>query len=118
MVVKKIKQIKNNNIIKIWNSVGEASRSGFTTSLIREVCLGKRKSHGGYEWQYVNDDDLEPKIGIKKPILCEYSDGNSVIFSSKKEASETLGISEVSIQNILLKRKKQCNNFKLSYLNE
>ena len=118
MVVKKIKQIKNNKVIKIWDSVGEASKSGYTTSLIRSVCIGKRKTHKGCEWQYVNEDDIQPKIGIKKTIKCEYSDGNSIIFSSKKEASEILDIAESSIQNILLNRKKQYNNFKLSYLNE
>lgn len=118
MVVKKIKQIKNNKVIKIWDSVGEASKSGYTTSLIRSVCIGKRKSHKGCQWEYVNQDDIQPKIGIKKPIKCEYLNGNSIIFSSKKEASEKLNITETSIQNILLNRKKQYNNFKLSYLNE
>ena len=119
MKCKKIQQIHNSVVIKTWSSVKEAGRSGnFNTSLIREVCIGKRKSHAGYEWKYVDVNDKEAIMGIKKPILCYFRDGMSLIFASKKEASEYLNDSETSIHNILLGRNKQNMNYKLSYLNE
>jgi hypothetical protein len=51
MKCKEIQQIHNSVVIKTWSSVKEAGRVGnYNTSLIREVCIGKRKSHAGYEW--------------------------------------------------------------------
>lgn len=119
MKCKEIQQIHNSVVIKTWSSVKEAGRVGnYNTSLIREVCIGKRKTHAGYEWRYVNISDKEAKIGIKKPIVCSFKDGMMLIFASKKEASEYLNDSESSIHNILLGRKKQNMNYKLSYLDE
>ena len=68
---KEIQQIHNSVVIKTWSSVKEAGRVGnYNTSLIREVCIGKRKSHAGYEWKYVNTSDKEANMGVKKPISC------------------------------------------------
>lgn len=119
MKCKEIQQIHNSVVIKTWSSVKEAGRVGnYNTSLIREVCIGKRKSHAGYEWKYVNISDKEANMGVKKPISCQFRDGAILIFASKKEASEYLEDTESSIHNILLGRKKQNMNYKLSYLDE
>lgn len=39
-------------IVNIWSSQAEASRNGFLQSMICQCCLGKRKKHRGYKWQY------------------------------------------------------------------
>ena len=79
MKTKQLVQIKDYKIIHIWKSVGEASRmGGFNPSLIRAVCLGERKTHRGYEWYYVDVNDLEAQIGIKKPIVCKYKNGKLI----------------------------------------
>ena len=118
MKTKQLVQIKDYKIIHIWKSVGEASRmGGFNPSLIRAVCLGERKTHRGYEWYYVDVNDLEAQIGIKKPIVCKYKNGKRIEFPSKKEAAASLHIPIQSIQNILLNRKKQYVQFELSYKN-
>jgi len=52
---KKILQIKNNKIIKIWGSILQIEKElGISNSNIVSVCKGKRKSARGYQWRYVN----------------------------------------------------------------
>ena len=46
----------------------------------------------GYEWYYVDVNDLEAQIGIKKPIICKYKNGKRIEFPSKKEAAASLHI--------------------------
>lgn len=52
---KKIKQLdKNNTVIKEWISIKEASRElGLDASNISSCCQGKRKTVGGYKWEYI-----------------------------------------------------------------
>ena len=48
---KKIKQMdKNGNIVKIWDSVSEVSKT-YTT--IKRVLNGTLKTAGGYKWEYL-----------------------------------------------------------------
>lgn len=51
---KKIFQVDTNgNIIKVWDSMKEASQTlGIDKSSISMVCHGKRRSAGGYHWDY------------------------------------------------------------------
>ena len=42
--------------IRSYKSSHEAEREGkFNNSLIIQCCKGKRKSHGGYKWQYLSE---------------------------------------------------------------
>lgn len=45
----------NYNIIKEWPSISEAARYGFSIQHISSCCLGKRKTHKGYRWQFITD---------------------------------------------------------------
>lgn len=49
--------IKNNNDIKYYDSMRDAERDiyGFNHSKISSCCQGKRKSHKGYKWYYLED---------------------------------------------------------------
>lgn len=51
---KKVKQYdKNNNFIKDYNSISEASReNNITITSISYACNGKRKTGGGYIWHF------------------------------------------------------------------
>lgn len=49
-----IQSYLNGRIIKEWQSISEASKSGFTGPNIHMVCNGKRKSHKGFKWSYKN----------------------------------------------------------------
>lgn len=44
---------KNEELIMSFPSMGEAERNGFSQSHISSCCLGKRKTHRGYEWRYI-----------------------------------------------------------------
>ena len=45
----------NGNVIKVWNSMKEASETlGIDKSSISMVCHGKRHVAGGYYWKYVS----------------------------------------------------------------
>lgn len=52
---KPILQIKDNNIIKIWNSAKEVEdKLNIKRSNICNCLKGKRKTSGGYSWEYVS----------------------------------------------------------------
>lgn len=118
MQSKQIQQYKDGILINTWKSAKEAQRiAGFNPSLIRQACLGNRKSHKGFQWKYVNDQDIQPKYGIKKPV-CYKDNTQTLIFKSKKELADYLNISEATVYNLLLHRKKQNNNYIIEYYNE
>lgn len=46
----------NNELIKVWDSVIDASNAtGILKSNIYQCCLGEKKSAGGYVWKYYDD---------------------------------------------------------------
>ena len=52
----------------IYPSVAEAERqTGIDAKLIRRVCVGKRKTTGGYHWKYINNKEEKEngKISFK-----------------------------------------------------
>lgn len=44
----------DNNLIREYKSMTEATNYGFERPHISECCAGKRKSHKGYIWKYIN----------------------------------------------------------------
>ncbi len=117
---KPIKQLKDNKIIKLWESAKQAEKEGnFNPSSIRDVCSGRRRTHKGFEWRYDNEEDIfsqkSGNIGVKKPIQCIYANGDVEVFTSKKEASLKLNIKESTIQNIVLNKTKQKQIYTLTY---
>lgn len=56
---KKVMQIDmNGNVVKIWGSIRDAEREGgFRSSSISECCNGKEKSHYGYIWRHLNNNN-------------------------------------------------------------
>lgn len=42
----------DDKLVKIWPSVGECERNGFTSSGISRCCNGELNSHKGYRWSY------------------------------------------------------------------
>jgi hypothetical protein len=120
-VSKPVIQFKGSAIIQHWDSAKQAEKEGgFNSSSIRDVCVGRKKTHRGYKWEYENEDDIfnqkNGNIGIRKPIKCEYDNGTIEEFESKRVASIKLKIKESTIHNILLSKTKQKKEFKLSYL--
>lgn len=53
---KKVAQVKNDEIIRIWDSLTEAAEQcKIELKNISAVCRGKRKTAGGYVWRYENE---------------------------------------------------------------
>lgn len=50
---KKVACIYNNEIVKIYNSLAEVEKDGFTFSLVGKVARGERLTHKGFEWKYI-----------------------------------------------------------------
>ena len=50
---KQVGAYKNNELIMVFPSVGEARRQGFCGSSVEKCCNGKRKTHKGYTWKYI-----------------------------------------------------------------
>jgi len=46
---------KDENIVKIWDSIKETKQSGFTPSNISACLANKQKTHKGFIWMYFND---------------------------------------------------------------
>lgn len=118
---KPVLQIKGTTVVHKWDSAKQAEKSGnYNSSSIRDVCIGRRKTHKGYKWMYENIDDTfdqrNGNTGIKKPIKCIYANGSIEEFDSKKDASSKLNIKESTIKNILLNKTKQRKEFTLTYL--
>jgi hypothetical protein len=44
---------KNKKNVRVWGSAIEAEKNGFQHGHISKCCQGKRKSHGGFSWQYL-----------------------------------------------------------------
>lgn len=42
-------------LIKVWSSAMEAMRNGFNNSHISNCCNGKRKTHHGFRWMWLED---------------------------------------------------------------
>lgn len=75
---------KNGEFITKYDSVIEATKAcGFSSdSKISECCKGKRKSTGGYQWRYYdeNEENIEPLTKVDKRIeINQYDlDGNHI----------------------------------------
>lgn len=69
---RKIYQIKDGQIIKLWDSIKEAARSFSekdSTKGIRETIKGNRRSAFGFQWAYCFDEDLPNEEWRQHPTL-------------------------------------------------
>jgi hypothetical protein len=59
---RKIGQYKDGTLINEFNSMKEAEeKTGISNKHIGSVCRGNRKTTGGYEWKYLDEDFIEIK---------------------------------------------------------
>ncbi len=43
------------DVVKVWDSMMDAERNGFSNSHIAQCCKGKRNNHGGFKWEYASN---------------------------------------------------------------
>lgn len=105
------------NLIKIWDSIKEASEvTGIRINLSRLSC-------GGFQWQRHSEWIENPKKKYVNPIMkriVQKDMGGQVIkiWDSQSEASKVLGIRQGDIANILAGRQRSTRGFKFEYYNE
>lgn len=52
---KQIVQLKDGEVVKLFESIYDATQHGFDCSGICHVCSGRRKTHKGYAFMYLKD---------------------------------------------------------------
>ena len=53
---KKIVQLSlNNELIKIWDSMVDTEKEGYTKQCVSDCCRGRIKTHKGYKWMYYEE---------------------------------------------------------------
>ena len=52
---KKVAQLKDGILIRIFPSSCEAGRNGYIQQSINDCCRGRMKQHKGYQWMYLSD---------------------------------------------------------------
>lgn len=49
-----VQKLPDGTVVKVWSSQNEAGRNGYIQQQINRCCNGKRKTHRGYLWAYLN----------------------------------------------------------------
>ena len=53
---KRVGAFKNGELQMVFESINEAHRQGYDQSNVWACCNGKRKTHKGYEWKYLDEE--------------------------------------------------------------
>ena len=82
-------------LLRTFESVEEAAReSGACSEHIGKVCKGARKTAGGFQWKFVNRDDVQTNTPLKFTKIQQWSfDGKTLMeeFGTIRAASEKTG---------------------------
>jgi hypothetical protein len=49
--------LKTGELLKVFDSIKETEKYGFTPSGITECCKGRQSTHKGFKWMYKDDYD-------------------------------------------------------------
>lgn len=52
---KRVGAFKNDELVMVFSSTNEAERQGYKHSAVSQCCNGKRKTHKGYVWKYLDE---------------------------------------------------------------
>lgn len=114
---RKIKQYSlNGDFIKEWNSLKDAEQSlniKKAQANISACCLGKKKRAYGYIWRYSESNLPVIPLTPYRTTIGQYDINGNLIatFKTIKEASQTLGVSETGIGNVLHNRAKTSGGY-------
>ena len=103
-------------LLRTFESVEEASReSGAIVEHIPKVCRGERKTTGGFQWKFVNPDDIETKTVLKFTKVQQWSfDGKTLVqeFNTLREASEKTHTDRSGISRCCKGKGRSAGGFK------
>lgn len=109
----------NYNIINKFNSLTEASNTGFSISKISDCCKLKRKQHKNYIWKYDDGKEIiKESIKLLKKKVIQYDKKMNEInrYNSIKEAANKLNIFESGICNCCKNKLKTSGGFIWKYV--
>lgn len=70
---KKIVQLRNGEIINVFNSIRESVRCGFSERSVGKCCRGKQYEYKGFQWIYLSDyEALIKSKNESKPMQSDY----------------------------------------------
>lgn len=102
--------IETGKVIATYNTIREACKeTGSQDAKITLVCQGKRNSHNGYRWEYVNKEHLNTQLKTKVKRV-DNETGEEIIYSSMRQASIDIGKDPSSFTNHF---KKKGNPFSM-----
>ena len=98
--------IETGKVIATYNTIREASKeTGSQDGKITMVCQGKRKSHNGYSWEYVNKEHLKTQVKTKIKRV-DTETGEETIYNSISDASLAIGKNRSVFTNHFKKKGK------------
>lgn len=126
----------NGDIVKIWSSISEAGKNGYSIKDIHDCITGKRNKHNGYKWNYLKDykqklteEEIEYYKNKNVPVFSDEYDrnlpivqldlnGNYIkIWDCTVEASKN-GFDAGHIRECCKGRRKNHKGFKWMYLKD
>ena len=114
---RKVKKMdKDGNIVKVYNSIKEASFDGFNESNIQDCCVHRLKTHRGFIWRYFEDNSpiIHSKV-IKKIIQYDLSGDFIKEWPSIISASKELNIGSNNISMCCSGKYKTCGGYIWKY---
>lgn len=104
---------------EIFKSAKEAAREkGLNSSGISNCLIKKRKTHGGFHWQYyiegepiLSPEDFEPPRS-KKPVVCVET---GEVFKSMQAAADHVGATNTEICSCAKGKQLTCRGFHWAY---
>lgn len=83
--------------VRIWDSMTQATEElGLSPGKISDVCSGKRKTTGGFKWEYTNPDE-HTTANTNHKIKRVGSNSEEVVFKSMLQASKSIGVNSSTL---------------------
>ena len=109
------------NLVGEYSSLSNAGNAvGLSKKVLSKVCLSVNKVRKGFYWTYDYVDKFEPLKDNRKKIVHQFNTEGEFImeFESVSEASKLTGFNKTSIAKVCRRIRKQCGNYKWSYVNK
>lgn len=110
------------NILTTFESLKQAGEeTNSDPNKISLVAKGKRNTHNGFKWKFVNDEDIisnqkhNPKTKFK--YVCQYTLNDVLVTKYKgvRDAARQTNINRIGINQVLLGQKNTAGGFRWKY---
>jgi hypothetical protein len=111
------KRVINKTTGKEFKSIKEASEFYKVNPIsIKQVCKGKQKIAGGYEWSYMDEKDLKDTLPYEDKLRKKVINlDTGLIFNSATEASKFYNINRTGITNVCKGKYNTAGKYRWKY---